>query len=311
MFCDIQATEPEIKVSLTRVGVINLKKLVKIHRKNRRPIILLPTFNVFVDLPSSQKGIHMSRSPEVIEEVIEKLVVRETYGVEELSVNIVKKLFERHDYATRAEVLMYGDYILEERSPITGKPSQGVCKIIGRAYGVKDKEGNIHIKKMVGAEVVGITACPCAQNLLKEKTIQNLKEKGFSEEEIEKILDAVVVATHNQRGIGTVMIEVPEGYNVSIGKIIEIIKKSMSGEVYELLKRVDEAYVVEKAHRNPKFVEDCAREMIKRIVEEFKYLPDDTQVLVRQVNKESIHRHDAFAERRSTMGELRRELNNL
>ena len=66
---------------------------------------------------------------------------------------------------------------------------------------------------------------------------------------------------------------------------------------------------MEKAHRNPKFVEDCAREMIKRIVEEFKYLPDDTQVLVRQVNKESIHRHDAFAERRSTMGELRRELN--
>ncbi|HIP83888.1 MAG TPA: GTP cyclohydrolase I FolE2 [Methanothermococcus okinawensis] len=310
MFCDIQATEPEIKVSLTRVGVVNLKKLVKIHRRNKRPIILLPTFEVFVDLPSSQKGIHMSRSPEVIEEVIEKLVVRETYGIEELSVNIVKKLFERHEYASRAEVLIYGDYILEERSPITAKPSQGVCKIIGRAYGIKDEKGNIHIKKMVGAEVVGITACPCAQNLLKEKTVENLKKKGFSEEDIEKILDAVVVATHNQRGIGTVMIEVPEGYNVSIRKIIEIIRKSMSGEVYELLKRADEAYVVEKAHRNPKFVEDCAREMIKRIVEEFDYLPDDTQVLVRQVNKESIHRHDAFAERRSTMGELRRELNS-
>ncbi|HIQ38454.1 MAG TPA: GTP cyclohydrolase I FolE2 [Methanothermococcus okinawensis] len=309
MLCDIQATEPEIKISLTRVGVINLKKLVKIHRKNKRPIILLPTFEVFVDLPSSQKGIHMSRSPEVIEEVIEKLVVKEIYGIEELSVNIVKKLFERHEYATRAEVLMYGDYIIEEKSPITNKPSQGLCKIIGRAYGVKDSEGNIHIKKMVGAEVVGITACPCAQHLLKEKTIQNLKKKGFSDEDIEKILDAVVVATHNQRGIGTVMIEVPEGYNVSIGKIIDIIKKSMSGEVYELLKRVDEAYVVEMAHRNPKFVEDCAREMIKRIVEEFRYLPDDTQVLVRQINKESIHRHDAFAERRSTMGELRRELN--
>ncbi|AXI25744.1 GTP cyclohydrolase I FolE2 [Methanofervidicoccus sp. A16] len=309
MFCDVQATEPEIKISLTRVGIINLKKLVKIHRKNKRPIILLPTFEVFVDLPSSQKGIHMSRSPEVIEEVIEKLVVKEIYGIEELCVNIVKKLFERHEYATRAEVLMYGDYVLEERSPITNKPSQGICKIIGRAYGIKDNEGNIHIKKMVGAEVVGITACPCAQNLLKEKTVQNLKKKGFSDEDIEKILDAVVVATHNQRGIGTVMIEVPEGYNVSIGKIIEIIRKSMSGEVYELLKRVDEAHVVETAHRNPKFVEDCAREMIKRIVEEFKYLPDDTQVLVRQINKESIHRHDAFAERRSTMGELRRELN--
>ncbi|MBW9222579.1 GTP cyclohydrolase I FolE2 [Methanothermococcus sp. SCGC AD-155-C09] len=309
MFCDVQATEPDIKISLTRVGITNLKKLVKIYRGNKRPIILLPTFEVFVDLPSSQKGIHMSRSPEVIEEVIENLVIKETYGLEELSMGIVKKLFEKHEYASRAEVLIYGDYVMEEKSPVTNKESQEICKIISRAYGIKDSEGNICIKKMVGAEVVGITACPCAQNLLKEKAIENLKEKGFSDEDIIKILDSVVVATHNQRGIGTVMIEVPNGYNVSIGKIINIIKKSMSGEVYELLKRVDESYVVEMAHRNPKFVEDCAREMIKKIVEEFKYLPDDAQVLVRQVNKESIHRHDAFAERHSTMGELRRELN--
>ncbi|HIP17624.1 MAG TPA: GTP cyclohydrolase I FolE2 [Methanothermococcus okinawensis] len=309
MFCDVQATEPDIKISLTRVGITNLKKLVKIFRKSKRPIILLPTFEVFVDLPSSQKGIHMSRSPEVIEEVIENLVIKETYGLEELSMDIVKKLFEKHEYASRAEVLIYGDYVMEEKSPVTNKESQEICKIISRAYGIKDSEGNICIKKMVGAEVVGITACPCAQNLLKEKAIENLKEKGFSDEDIIKILGSVVIATHNQRGIGTIMIEVPDGYNVSVGKIINIIKKSMSGEVYELLKRVDESYVVEMAHRNPKFVEDCAREMIKRIVEEFKYLPDDTQVLVRQVNKESIHRHDAFAERRSTMGELRNELN--
>ena len=135
-----------------------------------------------------------------------------------------------------------------------------------------------------------------------------MKKQGFSDEEIEKIMDSVVIATHNQRGIGTILIEVPEGYNIEIMKIIDIIKKSMSGEVYELLKRSDEAYVVETAHRNPKFVEDCAREMIKRVVETFDYLPDEARVLVRQVNQESIHRHDAFAERCATFGELRKEL---
>ena len=149
---------------------------------------------------------------------------------------------------------------------------------------------------------------PMCSESLKEKAVDNLKEKGFSDEDIVKILDSVVIATHNQRGIGTIMIEVPDGYDISIGKIINIIKKSMSGEVYELLKRVDEGYVVETAHNNPKFVEDCAREMIKRVVDEFNYLPDDTEVLVRQVNKESIHRHDAFAERYSKMGDLRAEL---
>lgn len=308
LFCDVQATEPDIKVSLTRVGVTNLKKLVKIKRKAKRPIVLLPTFEVFVDLPSSQKGIHMSRSPEVIEEIIENIIIeKDVYGLEELSVDIVTKLFEKHEYANRAEVLIYGDYMMEEKSPVTEKKSQEICKIIARAYGIK-KDGKMNIKKMVGAEVVGMTACPCAQNLLKEKAVKNLKDQGFSDEDIKKIMSSVVIATHNQRGIGTVMIEVPHGYDVGISNIIEIIKKSMSGEVYELLKRSDEAYVVETAHNNPKFVEDCAREMIKRVVDEFSYLPDDTQVLVRQVNKESIHRHDAFAERFSTMGELREEL---
>ena len=143
---------------------------------------------------------------------------------------------------------------------------------------------------------------------MKENAVVKLKEKGFSNEEIEEILDSVTIATHNQRGIGTIMIEVPNGYTVGISKIIKIIKESMSGEVYELLKRSDEAYVVETAHKNPKFVEDCAREMIKGVVDVFDYLPDDTQVIVRQVNKESIHRHDAFAERNSTMRELREEL---
>ena len=41
----------------------------------------------------------------------------------------------------------------------------------------------------------------------------------------------------------------------------------MSSEIYELMKRSDEAHVVEKAHRRPRFVEDCVREMIKGVVE--------------------------------------------
>ena len=308
MKCDIQATEPSVKLSLTRVGITNLKKLIKIKRKSKRHVILLPTFEVFVDLPSSQKGIHMSRSPEVIGEIIDSTIYNEIYGIEELSVDIIKKLFEKHEYATRAEVIIKGDYMLEEESPVSKRQSQEICKIMAKAIGVKSEDGNIKIKKMVGAEVVGITACPCAQNLLKEKAIENLEKEGFSNEQINKILNSVTIATHNQRGVGTIMIEVPEGYEVGIFNIINIIKKSMSGEVYELLKRVDEGYVVEHAHRNPKFVEDCAREMIKQIVNEFEYLPDNTEIIARQVNKESIHRHNAFAERKSTLGELRKEL---
>ncbi|WP_423792327.1 GTP cyclohydrolase MptA [Methanocaldococcus indicus] len=305
--CDIQNIEPDIKVSLTRVGVTNLKKLVRIKRNGKRPIILLSTFEVSVNLPSTQKGIHMSRHPEVIEEIIDEAIKMECYETETICEEIVKRLFKKHDYATEAEVLMVSELMLKEKSPVSKKYSQEIHKIIAGARGTK-KGDEISITKIVGAEVVGITACPCAQNLIKELSIKNLKEEGFSDEDINKILKSVVFATHNQRGIGKVILEIPEGYNVKIEDIIDIIKKSMSSEIYGLLKRDDEAYVVIKSHGNPKFVEDCVREMAKHIVKEFSYLPDDTKVFIRQVNLESIHRHDAFAEKNTTLKELKKEI---
>ena len=40
----------------------------------------------------------------------------------------------------------------------------------------------------------------------------------------------------------------------------------MSSENYDLLKRPDELFVVEKAHRHPRFVEDTVREMLRSFV---------------------------------------------
>ncbi len=82
----------------------------------------------------------------------------------------------------------------------------------------------------------------------------------------------------------------------------------MRAKPYEILKRPDEAKVVEMAHKKPMFVEDCVREMAKRVVESFTELPDDSIITIRQINEESIHQHDAVAERVALMGDLRREL---
>ena len=83
----------------------------------------------------------------------------------------------------------------------------------------------------------------------------------------------------------------------------------MSSPISELLKRPDENAVVMRAHKNPVFVEDCVRTMNEKIVEEFSYLPDDTLITTRQENQESIHRHNAYAEKVSTLGALKEELN--
>jgi GTP cyclohydrolase IV len=74
------------------------------------------------------------------------------------------------------------------------------------------------------------------------------------------------------------------------------------------MKRPDELHVVEQAHRRPRFVEDCVREMVRQATEEFESLGDGVFVSARQENLETIHRHNVVAERHGLIGELRSEL---
>ena len=82
----------------------------------------------------------------------------------------------------------------------------------------------------------------------------------------------------------------------------------MSSEIYELMKRSDEVAVVEKAHLNPRFVEDCVREMVRRVAEAYPELRDGGFLLARQENLETIHRHSVVAERSGLLAEILAEL---
>jgi len=306
---DVQASKPEVRINLTRVGVTNVKKLVEVARQGKRPIVLISDFKICVDLPSSIKGANLSRNFEAVYEVLEEAVSTPTYEIEELCSEVARRLLHRHAYATTAEVSMRSEYILKRRTPVTKIQCQELANIFAEACAVRYDDGGIRVRKTIGAEVVGMTTCPCAQEMMREKVWEELEKLGIEDGRIKELLREIPLATHNQRGRGIISIEVEDDVRVSLDKIIKVIEDSMSSRVYELLKRPDEAYLVEYAHRRPMFVEDCVREMARRIVEEFKELPDNTVVSIKQVNEESIHRHDAFAERVATLGELRRELN--
>ncbi|MFB6097450.1 MAG: GTP cyclohydrolase, FolE2/MptA family, partial [Haloferacaceae archaeon] len=73
--------------------------------------------------------------------------------------------------------------------------------------------------------------------------------------------------------------------------------------------RPDEDHMTYHAHANAKFVEDCVRSMAEDVVDAFDHLPDDATVHMKQSNDESIHQHNAHAEREVTMAQLRTELN--
>jgi len=304
---DTQDDTPNIPIKLTRVGVTGVKKLLQLERANKRPIILLPTFDAFVDLPNNQKGVHMSRNPEAISEVLDSISEDKSVCVESLCAKIVEKMMAKHEYARRVEISMTSDYMFIRESPATKHKTQEMANLKAKAIGYRDDAGNVTIRKSIGAELVGMTVCPCAQESVKESNKNKLLE-FLDEETTQKVIDTVTFASHNQRGIGTLLIEVPEGWEVKGEDIIEIIEQSMSAPVYELLKRPDENANVMNAHQNPVFVEDCVRNMMEKIAQKYFNLPDDTLITARQENEESIHRHNAFAEKVTTMGELKEEL---
>jgi GTP cyclohydrolase I/GTP cyclohydrolase-4 len=190
-------------------------------------------------------------------------------------------------------------------APVSGIPTQELYTLLGSA--VASERGT---RRLVGVSAQGMTACPCAQQLVAARARERLADDGFDEGEIERILDHVPVATHNQRGLGTLQIGCIEECveDIEAVTLLQIVEESMSSEIYELMKRSDEGAVVEKAHRRPRFVEDCVREMVRGVIDAFPQLDDRTFVSARQENLETIHQHNVVAERFGLLGELRHEL---
>jgi GTP cyclohydrolase-4 len=301
---DVQAQPPTVQVSLSRVGVTGVEKIVRV-RQSGEEQLFSARLECFVDLGPQQKGAHMSRFEEVVNEVIGEIVLGEaTFKAEALAQRIAELVRERQ-HAARAEVTVAARYPEHKRAPVSGIPTQEIYTLYGSA--VASAHGT---RRLVGVAAQGMTACPCAQQLVKGASRERLLDDGFSEDEVERIFEHVPVATHNQRGLGTLHIGVPEGAGTEIEArtLLDIVEGSMSSEVYELMKRSDEGAVVEKAHRRPRFVEDCVREMIAGVLARLPELSDGHFVSARQENLETIHQHNVVAERFGVLGELRREL---
>jgi GTP cyclohydrolase I/GTP cyclohydrolase-4 len=301
---DAQAAAPETAISLSRVGVTGVEKVIRVS-VNGDEQLYYAELESLVDLPPEQAGVHMSRFEEVVNEAIDAVVIGEaSLRAESLAAHIAERVRERQG-GMRAEVSIRARYPETVPAPVSGVPTQEIYTLFGTA--VASERGT---RTLTGVEAQGMTACPCAQGLVGEAARERLAEHGYTEEQIEEILDAVPVATHNQRGIGRLHIGVCEegGPDIDARELLRIAESSMSSEIYELMKRSDELAVVEKAHRQPRFVEDVVREMIRQVIEQFPELSGDWFVMARQENLETIHRHNVVAERYGLLSEIRGEL---
>jgi len=242
----------------------------------------------------------MSRFPELFEQAVDELVIEEALLVEELAEHIARAVVGRQQ-ALRAEVEVTAKYPLERETPVTRMRTQEMVSLIGIAAASRER-----VRRVVGVEATGINACPCAQGLVRGAAADRLLEAGFEDGDVERILELVPLATHNQRGQGTLLVGTAERLNAE--RLVEIVEGSMSSPIYELLKRPDELFVVEHAHLQPRFVEDSVRVALKSTLDELPRLGYGDFVLSRQVNFETIHAHEVVAERSGTIGELRAEL---
>jgi len=256
---ETQEYKPEVPQGLERVGITNLRTLVKTGFGGQI-YKFVPTFDVFIDLPKDKKGIHMSRLVESLSEAVNDEAAYKHETFENLERSIIEELARKHPFA-RAEVSLRTALVVEKKSLVSKKHTAETHDI---AVKVILKGGKY--RKVLLVSVVGNTACPHS----KENTGQ----------------------PHIQRAIAELELECDFERGIDLQSMIECVESAFSCPVYTLVKTEDENEIVKRIYDNPKFVEDVTRGILASAKKKFK----GCKIRAKTVSQESIHRHDVVAE---------------
>lgn len=309
---DLQATAPAIELALDDVGVGGIVRGIVL---GPDAIPTTATFEVATSLGADSRGAHMSRFHEAIDHAL-ALVADEGRDVPalELLAAVVATRAAELQGAERGRATVRATIAAARQAPASGRRT--IDPFDAWATVEVDRSADTpRTRVTLGVAATGMTACPCAQNLVRDAARGRLEEDGMDADVIGRVLDTIPVATHNQRGTGTLEVTVPgDGAVTRICDplvLAELVRGSMSAQVHELLKRDDELAIVEAAHADARFVEDCVRALLRDALLEPSLaaaLTPQAELAVRQVNHESIHAHDVVATRSGTVAVLREQL---
>ncbi len=286
------------RLRLRSVGISGIRKPLTIVRGGRENHLAV-TFRVAVDLPAGRKGSDLSRNAEILAEVVDSTTTRPVGSLESACSAIARELLVRHPYAHEASVEASAEYFLR-RGVSESKRSFEDYTLLAEARARRGADTRVELERSVGAEGVGMTACPCAMETCREELSREFPGLAAPE------FAALPMISHNQRNRSRLMFDLDERTEVEVDRMIEAIEAAQSSPTYAILKRGDEGAVVLAAHRNPKFVEDVLRDLLTGLPNRFPDLPDGTGVRASTISEESIHKYNAEASHRLTLGELRR-----
>ncbi len=248
---DIQSQRDERNIDIKKVGVKGIKYPITVLDRVQGVQQVNAAINMYVNLPHHFKGTHMSRFVEILNEY------RGQVNIKTLQV-ILEKVREKLR-AESAHMEIRFPYFVEKTAPISGAKSlmEYECRFTGL-----NRESHTDI--MVGVVVPVTTVCPCSKEISR-------------------------AGAHNQRSLVAASVRFKKFFWIE--DIIALVEHSASGEVYSLLKRVDEKYVTEKAYETPMFVED----VVRNVAEGLSRIDNFTWYSVEAENFESIHNHSAYA----------------
>ncbi len=228
VIADVQGTPDTRNIAIDKVGIKDIRHPVRVSDRSAGEQHTIANFNMYVELPHSFKGTHMSRFVEILASQESEISVRSFKS-------ILREMTERLE-AEKGHIEMTFPYFVTKHAPKSGvaSPMDYEVTLIGE---IENKKATIQTKV-----VVPVTSlCPCSKSI---------SDYG----------------AHNQRSHVTLTVKT-KGF-VWIEELIDLVEEQASCELYGLLKRVDEKYVTEKAYDNPKFVEDMVRDVAAKLNED-------------------------------------------
>ena len=255
---DVQSRPDTRGMPLDQVGVRDIRCPITVLDRAAEKQHTIASISLAVSLPHHFKGTHMSRFIEILDGHRGELTMRTMPA-------LLSELRRRLD-AERARVEVRFPYFLRRAAPVSGASAlmDYQCWFVGEG-------SEADASFVLGVEVPVTSLCPCSKEI---------SEYG----------------AHNQRGhIGIELCtsNQPTTHDdiVWIEELVQIAESSSSAPVYPLLKRIDERHVTMQAYDNPVFVEDMVRNVAVRLQAD----PRIAWFVVKAVNQESIHNHNAYA----------------